>query len=285
MPLRSRPLRPLRDSSLPTAAAGPLLGALLILTACAAPRDAGGTAVEELVIRAGDFAFEARRTTPAGLTRIVLRNDGPAFHHVQLVRLSEGHTVEDYVARLGARDFAPAWASFVGGPDAPGRRGESEATVLLTEGEYAVVCLISEADGVPHVMRGMHAALTVTAPRASVADTRMLLREYDFDIAPALTAGRHTIRVENGGTQPHHVAIVRLGAGRSAEDALAWMRTMQGDAPDEMVGGTTAIAAGQVNYVTVDLVPGDYALICFIPDATDGRSHAQHGMLRTVRVR
>lgn len=30
---------------------------------------------------------------------------------------------------------------------------------------------------------------------------------------------------------------------------------------------------------------GDYALICIVPDAADGRPHEMHGMVRTIHVR
>ena len=30
--------------------------------------------------------------------------------------------------------------------------------------------------------------------------------------------------------------------------------------------------------------PGSYALICFVPDAKDGKPHAMHGMLKTLTV-
>lgn len=264
--------------------------AAILSTSCShrrepADAEAPPTAViEELEIRAGDFSFAARRTTPAGLTRVRLRSEGPSFHHIQLVRLDPGHSADEYVARLAAGDFAPTWAHVVGGPEPAGRRSESSATMLLTEGEYAIVCLISEGHGAPHVLKGMHLPLTVTAPRGVAHDVAMVLREYDFVLSAPLRAGPQTIRVENRGAQAHHVTVVRLGPGRRAQDALEWFREMRGDAPDQPVGGTTGLEPGAVNYITAEFTPGEYALICFIPDPSDGKSHAHHGMLRTVRV-
>jgi hypothetical protein len=37
--------------------------------------------------------------------------------------------------------------------------------------------------------------------------------------------------------------------------------------------------------VPVDLEPGQYGLICFIPDAKDGKPHSAHGMTETLTVR
>jgi hypothetical protein len=35
---------------------------------------------------------------------------------------------------------------------------------------------------------------------------------------------------------------------------------------------------------TADFVPGKYALICFLPDAKDGKPHFMHGMVQEVTV-
>jgi len=34
----------------------------------------------------------------------------------------------------------------------------------------------------------------------------------------------------------------------------------------------------------VDLKPGRYALICFLPDASDGKPHFEHGMVREIEL-
>jgi hypothetical protein len=36
--------------------------------------------------------------------------------------------------------------------------------------------------------------------------------------------------------------------------------------------------------MTTDLVPGTYVLVCFVPDAHDGKPHSQHGMIRQLTV-
>ena len=37
-------------------------------------------------------------------------------------------------------------------------------------------------------------------------------------------------------------------------------------------------------FTTVDLEPGEYALICFIPDDKDGKPHVAHGMISQITV-
>ena len=38
-------------------------------------------------------------------------------------------------------------------------------------------------------------------------------------------------------------------------------------------------------YFTADFAPGKYGLICFLPDAKDGKPHLAHGMVREITVK
>jgi hypothetical protein len=246
-----------------------------------------------VTVTASEFAFAAPASIPAGLTTVRVVNRGSEFHHVQLVRLDPGHTVDELMQRATSRQHEPipAWAHFVGGPNAPAPGGgQAEATMELRAGTYALVCFIPSKDGVPHLMKGMVKPLTVTEAAASearmgAADVRMTLRDYGFDIAPQLTAGRHTLRVQNTAAQPHEVIVMQLAPGKTAQDLLAWMAAEQGPPPAMPMGGTTLLSAGEVNQLTLDFAPGDYALLCFVPDAKDGQPHVAHGMMRQITVR
>jgi uncharacterized cupredoxin-like copper-binding protein len=244
-------------------------------------------------VTTSEFAFAAPATIPAGLTTVRVVNQGAEFHHVQLVRLDPGHTVDELMQQAASRqhEAIPAWAHFVGGPNAPAPHGgQAEATMELQAGTYALVCLIPSKDGVPHMMKGMVKPLTVTEAAASEArmgpaDVQMTLRDYGFDIAPELTAGRHTVRVQNTAAQPHEFILMQLAPGKTAQDLLAWMATEDGPPPAMPLGGTTLLSAGEVNQVTIDFAPGEYALLCFVPDAKDGKPHVAHGMMRQITVR
>ena len=39
-----------------------------------------------------------------------------------------------------------------------------------------------------------------------------------------------------------------------------------------------------MNYATIDFAPGEYGMICFFPDAKDGKPHFMHGMIRQFSV-
>lgn len=245
----------------------------------------------DLMVTAFNFAFQSPDTIPAGLTRVRMTNNGPDFHHVTLVKLEEGHTVQELLARIGSGEYTPSWATYVGGPEPGPITEETSAIVDLAPGNYAILCFISGEDHVRHLAKGMVRALTVVpstaAPGAAPevqADARMVLSDYTFDVTPKLTAGRRTIRVENHARQPHHADLIRLVDGKTLADADAWQKTHEGPVPFVPMGGVTPIAPGQVNYFTADFVPGNYVLVCFFPDAVDGKTHMQHGMVREFRV-
>jgi hypothetical protein len=44
------------------------------------------------------------------------------------------------------------------------------------------------------------------------------------------------------------------------------------------------MARGEDNLITMDLTPGEYGLICFAPDAKDGKPHFTHGMMTQFTV-
>lgn len=264
--------------------------ALAALSACTASSgQARPGAVRGLPVITADFRFAAPRSVPAGLTRVRLHNDGPQFHHVQLVRLEGGHTAQDLVEQLAAGNLFLPWATYVGGPDSPLPGGNSEVSLFLEAGSYAMICFISGPDGVPHFAKGMVRPLTVTpftlpARPEPPADTRLVLDDFSFSFTPELRPGRRTLRVENVAAQPHEAIMVRLAPGKSVGDLLRFAKRPEGPPPGEPVAGTSAIAPGRVNFVSADFAPGRYALLCFVPDASDGKPHFAHGMVREFEI-
>jgi hypothetical protein len=241
------------------------------------------------VIHAKDYAFDAPDSITAGVTTIRVVNDGPGLHHVQLVRLDSGKTAADLGAALKNPGPPPAWAVFVGGPNAPAPQGTSEATLDLAAGNYVLLCMVDTPEHMPHFARGMVQPLTVTAATGTPAtmpatDVTVKLADYNFVVDGALTAGHHTIKVQNGGPQPHEVEFVRLAPGKTANDVIAWVNNPQGPPPGEPLGGITALAPGMSADVSMDLTPGKYAMLCFIPDAKDGTPHTSHGMLKEFTI-
>ena len=59
---------------------------------------------------------------------------------------------------------------------------------------------------------------------------------------------------------------------------------MKGPPPAEPVGGVVVLDQGMRGTFTADLTAGDYGLICFVPDAKDGKLHLAHGMMKNIKV-
>ena len=90
--------------------------------------------------------------------------------------------------------------------------------------------------------------------------------------------------MRNVAAQGHEVVIVRLTPGRKAVEMLAWLEKMEGPPPGAPVGGTTPMGQGEENLITLNFTPGEYALMCFVSDAKDGKPHFVHGMVQQITV-
>ncbi len=241
-------------------------------------------------VRAMDYSFTAPASIRAGVTTFRLTNAGKELHHLSIVRLPEGKTAADYLAAMKAEGHPPMWATDVGGPNAAVPGATIEATLSLGAGNYAFVCFIpSPGKPVPHLMKGMVRPLTVRAPvRAGAlpaADVEMRLGDYSFALSKPLTAGRHVVRVTNDAEQPHEAIIVRLDPGKRISHMSAWVEQgMQGPPPGMPLAGVSPLSKGRSATFPVMLTAGTYGLICFLPDAKDGKQHDQHGMMQQFEV-
>jgi hypothetical protein len=241
----------------------------------------------EMPVVARDFAFDIPDTIPAGVTAIRLTNQGSDMHHFFLVKLAEGKTLDNLLAETRG-DVLPSWAISLGGPNVAPPGGETAVMVDLEPGNYAAMCVIPASDGIPHVAKGMSTSFVVipsdTRTAAPAADVVLTLADYDFQFAPALTAGEHVIEVRTNAAQPHEVVIVQLAPGKTLDDMMTWVQKPIGPPPGTPIGGTVGLSQGRTNTLALTLAPGEYALVCFLPDHKDGKPHFMHGMMKQITV-
>jgi hypothetical protein len=99
--------------------------------------------------------------------------------------------------------------------------------------------------------------------------------EFTFELAGPVAAGRTSFVVTNEGAQAHYLGVAQLAEGATIDDVLA------ADDPTGVIAAEwdtgLAAAGGDEEVVTLDLEPGEYAMLCFLPDA-DGTPHAFQGM-------
>lgn len=114
-----------------------------------------------------------------------------------------------------------------------------------------------------------------------------------------ITAGKAVISLKNSGKEAHFAGLVRVPDSMSYEaftNALLTPTPTVAAAPTPAAvavasavasgvsGGVGAVSAGGQAWVTADLKPGTYVVVCLIPDAK-GAPHAALGMLNKVTVR
>jgi uncharacterized cupredoxin-like copper-binding protein len=287
-----------------------LVGLLLfgVLGACGDDDDddAGGgdtsgesADASKVTVKTQEYAFDLAGTTSfeGGLVELTLDNTaGKESHEIQLTRLDEGKTLDDYKAAQQQQGPPPAWQHLEGGPG-PVSPGSSAAyTGNLEPGTYVLTCDIPGEDGQPHYAKGMITSVTVTDGDTGAlpeADATLGVEESDTDPKfqftglDQLESGDQLVKFENNGKQPHHVAMVALADGKTAADVLAFFSA---DSPPPgpppftgIPGAFTAFAPGGEGVRAQTLEPGSYAVLCFVPDS-DGVPHAAKGMAQDFKV-
>ena len=254
--------------------------------------------VPVVTIHAKDFAFEAPASIGAGQTTFRLVNDGKELHHVSIIQLEKGKTFADFQAAMKVQGPPPTWITAVGGPNAAVPGDTVEATLTLEEGNYVLVCYIpSPGEEMPHMAKGMALPLKVSATGGvmqagatyaptPVPEIHLVMKDYGFAFSKPLTAGKHVIHVMNEGPQDHEAIFIQLAPGKHLADFNTWATTgMQGPPPAKPVDGMAGMAKGRTGIFTANLTPGTYALICFVPDHGDQKTHAEHGMATEFEVK
>jgi hypothetical protein len=121
---------------------------------------AGSTEVQ---VSASEYSFDIPEGIAAGPTAFVLTNPGAEAHHIVLLRVEEGHTLDEALQFEGDPE-AEGIVTSVGGSGlaAPGGEDTEVANVELEAGEYGMLCFIPGPDGSPHAFSGMAVPFTVS---------------------------------------------------------------------------------------------------------------------------
>jgi hypothetical protein len=109
-------------------------------------------------------------------------------------------------------------------------------------------------------------------------------KEFAFEAPKTIAAGLTTFRLVNDGKQLHHLSIVKLDKGKTMKDVEA---AMKADTPPEWikaVGGPNAALPGGSVEATLDLAPGNYVFLCFVPSPGEQIPHFAKGMMLPITV-
>ncbi|MFN8442817.1 MAG: hypothetical protein U0175_18720 [Caldilineaceae bacterium] len=266
-----------------------LFGVALIIASCAVM--AAAPAIPEITIRSSDYSFEAPTEVLAGLVTILHENAGHETHHVQILQLKDGVTTDQVIAALAQSEDAifALLKGFPGGPGPTAPGNQQRVTVKLEAGNYVLVCFLPDAQGVPHLAHGMIAAFTVTGTAPAnqpepLADGTVKLMDFSFALPQTMAAGKQTWKIDNAGTQPHEITLIKLNQDKTMEDLMSFMDSPHGAPPYVDAGGFQAIEPGASGWVHLDLTSGNYIAICHVPDPASGKSHSQLGMMMPFQV-
>jgi hypothetical protein len=111
--------------------------------------------------------------------------------------------------------------------------------------------------------------------------------DFSFAGPDSLAEGWTTLRFENKGKSPHHILLVQLLDGKTRADFEAAVKddpTMaKPSAWLKFSGGPNIIVPGEEGTALIKLNPGNYLLICVIPDPK-GVPHFAQGMVKPLTV-
>jgi hypothetical protein len=135
---------------------------------------------------------------------------------------------------------------------------------------------------------GPSAAVTTTTSATPKAIPKVTITAADFTFAMPATipSGYVDVTVVNKGKEGHQVGFVKLGSMTFAQFKTAASTTnIAAVKPGTVfVGGPNGAEPGGSASAVVKLDPGAYAVVCFIPANSDGKPHAAHGMVSTVKA-
>lgn len=233
----------------------------------------------------------------AGLTTLVFENESEAPFAPIIVRLNEGKTMQDLMRALQA-GLAEGLevVTVLGNPEV--EAGDSyEVTYDLLAGDYV---LLSFAAGGPPTILPFSVTTSEADPEVTPEpldpDVVAKMGDFVFAIPTEIEAGAQLWQIENVGEQAHHMLVYAIEDDVTLEVATAaFMDAMMNatagppQMPYESVFSWGVMSPGQAAYLELELEPGTYVFVCFLPDqaAEDqeaAMSHLEHGMIRIVTV-
>jgi len=109
--------------------------------------------------------------------------------------------------------------------------------------------------------------------------------DFAFQAPDTIPAGLTTLKFVNAGKEPHQAVLMRIDSGKTMADVATLMKDPNAKVPGWIAfpTGANGVVPGDSSNATATLVPGHYALLCFI-SSPDGTPHANKGMVHPIEV-
>ena len=249
-------------------------------------------AIPEVMVSAGDDeVVDFPAVVPEGVVQFTFENNRAEMPYSPIIaRLNDGVTMDQFNESMASDDefAALALVTLYGGSEvAPGESGSFWLDML--PGSYVVV-EFSEA-GPPSVE-----AFDVEDTDGEVAEgpeTNVTVAMVDFAFGVPLTqqAGEQVWRLMNVGNQWHEMGVFKVDEGTTIEQVQELLMAAFGsedenaELPFEPAFFWAPMGPDATAWVTVDLEPGSYAVVCFLPDLLgDFSPHVMKGMIQIFTV-
>lgn len=278
----------------------------LAIAAQGTPASTGSQLAElgypEVVITLTEAGFEVPDDVQAGTILLTFVNNAPFPAGFALIQLPEGVSMADLMPPAAASPesgaspaaeegpgFPPVLfdAIWAGGAGAgPGQTGQ--AIVTLSAGEWildagpdagfppAILNVTGDAEG------------AIEAPEGAVT---IELDNFQILLPEEIPAGLQTWHATNIGDQPHEVFVTRTPERLTVEEAMALLQMDPTAEPDpslpnpeefQDVGFVAPISQDRSVLVSMNLEPGHYVVVCFMP--TKGEEDVPHAFKGMVTI-
>jgi hypothetical protein len=241
-------------------------------------------AIPEIAVQMTDNGISLPSEVPSGVVSFKMEGEANAIP----ARLNEGVTVDQVNEALMQPDpfAALALVTLLGGGS---NTTDDKLTLDLQQGEHVIVHFPDDAP--PSVVP--FTAGEPSGATAPTADVTLDLVDFNFVVPSEIESGPKVWQINNKGTQWHEMGIVKLKEGVTINDVVSMLTSEEGaEAPPQADGAPfdevvfwAPNGPGETGWVTWDLPPGEYTVICFLPDVNGDMSpHAAHGMVGQLTV-
>lgn len=268
-------------------------GALTAGTAQAAPDAAKAEATPVAVSVSGARSITMPTTVQPGVNEFVVTSAKPSAF--QVASLAEGYTVDEAAAdiekglergKMGALKRFEANTTFFGGVmSVPGKA--ASLWVDLEPGDYIALDTRGNTSKTHKwaTFTAVGADTGATMPEGATVKAK---RSAKWANKPASIPNKGTLTFKNRSSSNHFVLMVKMRKGATLKQVKQFLMTEEGAPPIDFRHATESgvLSPGQTLAFDYRLPKGNYAMLCFWPDASmGGMPHAFMGMVRTIKLK
>jgi hypothetical protein len=260
-----------------------------------------GLGLAEVTITVTDTDSTVPASVPAGRVLLHAINQTGGELDLSFGQTPDGVTDQD-ILDIGNADTVPAWfyeTTFPGGVDVAPPATEGYAVINLTPGDWKFDVDRNAANDGDQEPTDEVKTITVTGEAAKAeaipGAVDVTAYSFGFELPETISAGPQIWHFRNGGSQPHFLFLASVPDGTTVDDVMQLVMfdpssgtpVPAGSLQFEDVGDVAdaaLLSPDQEEWIGLDLAPGTYVALGFIPDPAAGAPHAALGMIKVFTV-